>query len=147
MSSGNEVAREEYSSNSYHVEDRKTNGNYAELDSESSQGESNNVSSNDGSSEYQEWSEIKGNVIIGRYTRLKFNLINLNCRVTRKEELLVDGCKLMKVSLEVTIVLMACLRTDKQQGTMLHWMKDHYQDNPSEEELLQIAEEISEKVQ
>lgn len=67
--------------------------------------------------------------------------------MTRKEELLVDCCKLMKVSLKVTIILMACLRTDKQQGTMLQWMKDHYQENPSEEELLQIAEEISEKVQ
>lgn len=67
--------------------------------------------------------------------------------MTKTEELLIDCCKLMNVSKEVMIVIMACLRTKVQQEVLLLWIKDHYQDNPSEEEILQIAEEISEKVQ
>lgn len=67
--------------------------------------------------------------------------------MTKTEELLIDCCKLMNVSKEVMIIIMACLRTKVQQEVLLLWIKDHYQDNPSEEELLQIAEEISEKVQ
>lgn len=39
--------------------------------------------------------------------------------MTKKEELLIDGCKLLKMSLEPTLVVMAALRTDKQQGVML----------------------------
>lgn len=42
---------------------------------------------------------------------------------------------------------MACCRSDKQQGVMLDWMKKHYQEKPTEEEVLEIAETIREKVQ
>lgn len=66
--------------------------------------------------------------------------------MTKKEELLIDGCKLLKVSKEVTMIVMACLRTDKQQGMMLDWLKKHHQENPSEDKILEVAEAIKEQV-
>lgn len=34
-------------------------------------------------------------------------------------------------------------QTDRQQGTMLDWLMKHYQENPSEDMILQVAEKIS----
>ncbi len=66
--------------------------------------------------------------------------------MTKKEELLIDGCKILKVSKEVTMIVLACLRTETEQGMMLNWMRKHYQEIPTEEEILKIAEKIKEKV-
>ena len=66
--------------------------------------------------------------------------------MTKKEELLIDGCKILKMNQGATMVVMAALQTDRQQGMMLDWMKNHYQENPSEDEILQMAEVIREKV-
>ena len=67
--------------------------------------------------------------------------------MTKKEELLIDWCKLLKMHKEAILVVMACLRTDRQtdrqQGTMLDWLMKHYQENPSEDMILQVAEKIS----
>ena len=67
--------------------------------------------------------------------------------MTKKEKLLIDGCKILNIRLEVTLIVMACCRSDKQQGVMLDWMKKHYQEKPTEEEVLEIAETIREEVQ
>lgn len=66
--------------------------------------------------------------------------------MTKKEELLIDWCKLLKMHKEAILVVMACLRTDRQQGTMLDWLMKHYQENPSEDMILQVAEKISEAI-
>lgn len=66
--------------------------------------------------------------------------------MTILEELLVDGCKILNLKPEPMLVVMACCRTKKQQLTMLDWMKKHYKENPSEDEVLKIAELIREKV-
>lgn len=66
--------------------------------------------------------------------------------MTKKEELLIDWCKLLKMHKEAILVVMACLRTDRQQGTMLDWLVKHYQENPSEDMILQVAEKISEAI-
>ena len=63
-----EVARQKYNSDSYHVEDREANGDNAGLDKQTSQGESNQTSSNASSSQHQEWSEIKRDSATGRIT-------------------------------------------------------------------------------
>ncbi|MBO5427820.1 MAG: hypothetical protein J5996_05280 [Prevotella sp.] len=52
----------------------------------------------------------------------------------------------MNLKPEPMLVVMACCRTKKQQLTMLDWMKKHYKENPSEDEVLKIAELIREKV-
>lgn len=66
--------------------------------------------------------------------------------MTKKEELLIDACKLLNVRLEPTMVVMACLRTEEQQATMLDWIRKHYKENPTEDEIIEIAEAIMEKV-
>ena len=53
LSSGNEVAEGEYNSSSYNVTDRETDGNNAGLDTEASQGESQQAEGNVGSQEHQ----------------------------------------------------------------------------------------------
>ena len=68
MSTRNEFAQRQYKSNSFHVEDREANGDNAGLDKSTSQGKSNQTSNNDGSSQHQEWSEIKRDSATGRIT-------------------------------------------------------------------------------
>lgn len=66
LSSRDEIAQRQYKSNSYNVEDREPNGHYARLDKSTSQRESKQSQNNDGSSQYQEWSEIKRDSATGR---------------------------------------------------------------------------------
>ena len=66
--------------------------------------------------------------------------------MTRLEELLVDCCKALNLKPEPMLVVMACCRTEKQQLAMLRWIKNHYQENPSEGEISRVAEEIMEEV-
>lgn len=47
---------------------------------------------------------------------------------------------------EPCIVVMSLLQTEKQQGTMIDWIKKHYKENPSEDMILQVAEKISEAI-
>ncbi len=64
----NEITRQKYNSDSYNVENGETNGNNAGLDIQTSQGESNQTSSNASSSQHQEWREIKRDSATGRIT-------------------------------------------------------------------------------
>lgn len=52
----------------------------------------------------------------------------------------------LNVSKEVAIIVTACCQTEKQMETMLNWLKKHHQENPSEEEILEVAEAIMEQV-
>ena len=53
----------------------------------------------------------------------------------------------MKVSKEVCMIVIACCQTENQIGTMMDWIKKHHQENPSEAEILQIAEAIKEQIE
>ena len=53
LSGGNEITEGEYNSDSYNATDREANGNYAGLDKETPQGESQQVTSNASSKEHQ----------------------------------------------------------------------------------------------
>lgn len=66
--------------------------------------------------------------------------------INRMTEFLVACLHSMKVSKEVCTIVIACCQTEKQIGTMMDWIKKHHQENPSEDEILQIAELIREKV-
>ena len=62
----NEITKRKYNSGSYHVENRKTNGDNAGLDISALQGKPNQTSNNAGSSQHQGWSEIKRDSATGR---------------------------------------------------------------------------------
>lgn len=66
--------------------------------------------------------------------------------MTKKEQLLIDGCKILNLRQEAMLIVMSCCRTETQQAMMLDWMKKHHKENPSEEEILQVAEAIREQV-
>ena len=65
-STRNEITKGEYNSDSFNVEDREANGDYAGLDIQTSQGESKQAESNDGSNQHQEWRAIKRDSATGR---------------------------------------------------------------------------------
>ena len=66
--------------------------------------------------------------------------------MTKIEEILVLCCRELKMSKEAMLIVMSCCQTEKQIRTMLDWIKKHYQENPSEDEILEIAEAIREQV-
>nr|DAW35365.1 MAG TPA: ATP dependent DNA helicase [Caudoviricetes sp.] len=68
LSSRDEFTESNYPISNYHVTNGETVGNNANLDKTESQRESNQASSNDGSSQHQEWSKIKRDSATGRIT-------------------------------------------------------------------------------
>ena len=68
LSSKDGITKRQYKSDSYNIEDREANGDNVGLDKSTSQGESKQSQSNDGSSKHQEWSEIKRDSATGRIT-------------------------------------------------------------------------------
>jgi len=67
--------------------------------------------------------------------------------IDKMTEYLVACLHSMKVSKEVYTIVIVCCQTEKQIGTMMDWLTKHYQDNPSEDQILQIAEAIRERIQ
>ena len=63
-----EVTRREYNSDSFNAEDGEANGDNVGLDKQTSQGESKQSQSSDGSSQNQGWSEIKRDSATSRIT-------------------------------------------------------------------------------
>ena len=45
------------------------------------------------------------------------------------------------------LIVMSLLTTDKQRGTMIDWISKHYKENPTEDEVIEIAEAINETIQ
>jgi len=61
---------------------------------------------------------------------------------SKKEDLLIQSFHALKMRKEATLVALAQIKTDKQAATMLHWIKEHYKEKPSEDLIIQIAQEI-----
>lgn len=66
--------------------------------------------------------------------------------INKMKEFLVSCLHSMKVSKEVCTIVIACCQTREQVGTMMDWIKKHYQENPSEEQILEMAETIKNQV-
>lgn len=45
------------------------------------------------------------------------------------------------------LIVMSLLTTDKQRGTMIDWISKHYKENPTEDEVIEIARAINETIQ
>ncbi len=48
---------------------------------------------------------------------------------------------------EACLVVMSLLTTDKQRGTMIDWIEKHYKEKPTEDKVIEVAEEIKEQVE
>ena len=73
---------------------------------------------------------------------------NRNNMVTEMERFLIRclTSKELGMRKEPCIVVMSLLQTEKQQGTMIDWIKKHYKENPSEDRIIEIAELINSKI-
>ena len=59
---------------------------------------------------------------------------------------LIAGLRALGMRKEPVIVVMSLLRTEKQLTTMMDWIATHYQKNPTEDKVIEIAQKIKEKV-
>ncbi len=67
-STRNEVTQGKYNSDSFNVENREADGDYAGLDLQASQGKPQQNEDNNGSNQHQEWSSVKRDSATGRIT-------------------------------------------------------------------------------
>lgn len=65
---------------------------------------------------------------------------------TKKEDLLIQSFHALGMRKEAAIAAFSMFKTDRQADTMLDWIYKHHQENPSEDEVLEIAEAIREQV-
>ena len=61
---------------------------------------------------------------------------------SKKEDLLIQCFHALKMRKEATLVALSQIKTDKQAATMLHWIKEHYKENPSEDLIIHVAQEV-----
>lgn len=57
---------------------------------------------------------------------------------------LVDGLYLLGMRMEPVMVVMPMLTTEKQCRRMMDWIALHYQEHPTEEDAIEMAERIKE---
>lgn len=68
----------------------------------------------------------------------------MDLKKTRQD--LIAGLRELDMRKEPVIVVMSLLKTEKQLTTMMDWVATHYQENPTEDKVIQIAEAIKEQV-
>lgn len=68
--------------------------------------------------------------------------------VSKIEKMLIECLTSPELGMrkEPVLIIVSLLTTEKQRGTMVDWLIKHYQENPSEDKILEIAELIREKV-
>ena len=63
------------------------------------------------------------------------------------EEILI-GCLAapdLKLREAVALIVLSLLKTERQKEAMVYWIRDHYKENPTEDEIIDVAEAISEQ--
>ncbi len=65
---------------------------------------------------------------------------------TKKDDLLIQSFHALGMRKEAAIAAFSMLKTEQQAETMLDWIYKHHKENPSEDEILEIAEAIREQV-
>ena len=63
------------------------------------------------------------------------------------QNLLIDCLHSMGLPKENIIAVATMLKTEKQMGTMLDWIKKHYKENPSKLRVMLVAKNIKDGVQ
>ena len=63
------------------------------------------------------------------------------------QNLLIDGLHSMGLPKENIIAIAIMLKTEKQMGTLLDWIKKHYKENPSKLRVMLVAKNIKDGVQ
>ncbi len=66
---------------------------------------------------------------------------------TNNEDLLIQSFHALGMRKEAAIAAFSMINTDKQAEMMFDWIYKHHQENPTEDEILEIAERIREVMQ
>ncbi len=66
--------------------------------------------------------------------------------LSETKKLLIEGLKTVLKDKEVILAIALMLKSEGQMLTMLDYIVKHYQENPPEDEVIQIAQAISEQV-
>ncbi len=66
--------------------------------------------------------------------------------VSEVKMMLIYGLKNILKNTEVITAIALLLKTDAQMLTMLDWISKHHKENPSEDEVINIAKAISEQI-
>ena len=66
--------------------------------------------------------------------------------LSETKKLLIEGLKTILKDKEVMLAIALMLKTDPQMLTMLDYILKHNSENPSEDEVIQVAQKISEQV-
>lgn len=65
---------------------------------------------------------------------------------TDKEDLLIQCFHALGMRKEAAMIAFTQLKTDKQAEVMFAWIYKHHKENPSEDEIIQMAERIKDQV-
>lgn len=66
--------------------------------------------------------------------------------LSETKKLLIEGLRTVLEDKEVMLAIALMLKTDPQMLTMLDYILKHNSENPSEDEVIQVAQKISEQV-
>ena len=66
--------------------------------------------------------------------------------LSETKKLLIEGLRTVLEDKEVMLAIALMLKTDPQMLTMLDYILKHNSENPSEGEVIQVAQKISEQV-
>ena len=66
--------------------------------------------------------------------------------ISKTKEVLINGLSLILQNKEVIRAIALLLKSEEQMATMITYIYEHQKENPSEEEVIQVAKKISEQV-
>jgi len=66
--------------------------------------------------------------------------------ISETKKVLISGLKLILSNNDVILAIALLLKSEDQMLTMLDYIVKHRQENPSEDEVIQVAQKISEQI-
>ena len=66
--------------------------------------------------------------------------------VSETKRVLINGLSLILTNKEVITAIALLLKSEEQMATMITYIYNHQKENPSEEEVIQVAKRISEQI-
>lgn len=66
--------------------------------------------------------------------------------ISETKRVLINGLSLILTNKEVILAIALLLKSEEQMATMITYIYNHQKENPSEDEVIQVAKAISEQV-
>ena len=66
--------------------------------------------------------------------------------ISKTKEVLIAGLHIVLKNEEVITAIALLLKSEEQMATMITYIYEHQKENPSEDEIIQVAKKISEQI-